>query len=169
MKTAPRRKRSKLSEDSYAPTRESVETGNAADGAAMNGHPRESMGRREERTPAMSVDTELPVRGSKKTGTVKRVMKGDGAMVLAMNKFYNVKLLPSTPKELRKQGVEFRGSLLPDQHLALAITREKAYVWDYTSHAPATGARVFDVPFSANGGELLPFGALVHGLSLIHI
>jgi len=169
IRTAPRRKRSKLNDDAFAQQPvESVEMGEltTTTGKMMNGHARGSGGRRKDSTPALSVDMELPMRGGKKpSGTgavVKRAMKGDGATVLAANRVYSVKLLPSTPKELRKPGMEFRGSLLSEQHLALAVTRQKAYVWDYTAHAPATNARVFDVPFAAPQDEALPFGALVH-------
>ena len=69
-----------------------------------------------------------------------RALKGDGATVLAQNHVYSVKLLPSTPVELRKEGLEYRGSVYNGsgsgssvhQHLALAVTKDKAYVWDYS-------------------------------------
>ncbi|EMC97055.1 hypothetical protein BAUCODRAFT_106312 [Baudoinia panamericana UAMH 10762] len=171
IKAAPRRKRSKLSENSFAP-RPSVEGGNEEDGTAletaMNGHPRGSVGRstREESMPALDT-TELPVRGGKRVGTLKhRPLKGDGATTLAQNNFYSVKLLPSTPKELREAGLEFHGSLsnaTNGQHLALAVTRTKAYVWDYSAHTTVGNARVFDVPFPVRQSEVLPLGALVVG------
>ncbi|KAK4575183.1 hypothetical protein LTR86_001035 [Recurvomyces mirabilis] len=171
LKTAPRRKRSKLSEETYAP-RPSIERPEEAEEAVHNvlgnGHPRGSLGTRgrgrKESTPVYDLD--LPVRGGRKTGTLKhRPLKGDGATVLTQNKLYSVKLLPSTPKELRKEGLEYRGSVLAPahQHLALAVTREKAYVWDYNAHTTVSNARVFDVPFPARASETLPFGALVPG------
>lgn len=139
--------------------------------AEMNGHPRGGSASTR-RAPAMvtrdSVDTiELPVRSGKKAGTIKhRPLKGDGATVLTANQYLSVKLLRSTPAELRAPGVDWRGSLLgiPHAHLALAITRRKAYVWDYTAHVPSSGStRTFDVPWPARGEGELPFGALVPG------
>ncbi|KAK4610659.1 Nucleoporin [Fulvia fulva] len=97
-------------------------------------------------------------------GRPKRVMRGDNATVLAQTSGYSVKLLPSTPRELRKEGVEYRGSLGTD-NTALAVTRERAIIWDYTAHSAASNPRTFDMPFSCRAGDALPYGALVsHGL-----
>ncbi|KAF2158616.1 hypothetical protein M409DRAFT_30896 [Zasmidium cellare ATCC 36951] len=93
-------------------------------------------------------------------GRVKRALRGDNATVLAHNQCYTVKLLPSTPKELRKEGVEYRGSLGP-HHLALAVTRQKALIWECNAHTAASNPRTFDVPFASKAGEPLPFGALI--------
>ncbi|KAK5127392.1 hypothetical protein LTR85_006731 [Meristemomyces frigidus] len=155
--TAPRRKRSRLSEDTFAPRGGTEETDAAS--TVMNGLPRGSVGRgsRKESTPML--DMELPVRGGKKH-VKHRALKGDGATVLTQNALYSVKLLPSTPRELRKEGVEYRGVLGAGHH-ALAVTRTHAYVWDYTAHTTVSNARVFDLPFPAREGEALPFGALV--------
>jgi len=166
--TAPRRKRSKLSEDAFAPrgTPEEMES-EVASTTELNGHARGSTGAgrgsrsRNDSTPMALASTELAVRGGKKTGAVKhRALKGDGATVLTQNKVYSVKLLPSTPRELRQEGVEYRGSLGAGHH-ALAVTRTHAFIWDYSAHTQVTNARVFDVPFPAREGETLPFGALV--------
>jgi len=71
-----------------------------------------------------------------------------------------MKLLPSTPKELRRADVDYRGSAGAGSY-ALAVTRERAYVWDYTSHSPTSNVKVFDIPFAVKRNEPTPFGALV--------
>ncbi|KAK5688833.1 hypothetical protein LTS10_000811 [Elasticomyces elasticus] len=122
----------------------------------------------------------MPIHGSRRTTVLPkhRPLKGDGATTLTQNDVYSVKLLPSTPIELK--GVQYRGSLLSlgsglghqhtrDQHLALAVTKDKAVVWDYTSHAACAGpaVRTFDLPASLHPrlatAQELPFGALVPG------
>ncbi|KAK5107910.1 hypothetical protein LTR62_000570 [Meristemomyces frigidus] len=176
LRTAPRRKRSKLSEDLYVP-RPSIEIPEAnLDGGSTtraNGHPRGTMttrrAGREDSTPARSLD--IAVRGGKPTGILRhRALRGDGATVLTQNKIYSVKLLPSTPKELLAPGVEYRGSILDaghsaHQHLALAVTRQKAYVWDYNAHTQIHSPKILDVPFPAGDSDALPYGALVPGSS----
>lgn len=165
--SAPRRKRSKLSEDAFAPRNTTEDTESVASSTAMNGHlPASTTGRntrpRKESTPLV-LDATLPVRGAKKAGTVKhRTFKGDGATVLTLNPFYSAKLLTSTPRELRQAGVEYRGSLGAGHH-ALAVTRTQAVVWDYSAHTTVSNARSFAVPFPAKEGEALPFGALIAG------
>ncbi|TKA72951.1 hypothetical protein B0A55_07547 [Friedmanniomyces simplex] len=180
LKTAPRRKRSKLSENTFA-TRETTEEIEELDatphGVGVNGYPRGSTRARAgrgtyESTPAALDATEMPMRGGRKTGALKhRPLKGDGATVLAQNDVYSVKLLPSTPKELRKEGLEYRGRVLNPgsgnasghQQLALAVTREKAWVWDYAAYTAVSHARVFDMPFPVRQCDELPFGVLVQG------
>ncbi|EME44689.1 hypothetical protein DOTSEDRAFT_72222 [Dothistroma septosporum NZE10] len=93
-------------------------------------------------------------------GRPKRVMRGDNATVLAQTNCYSVKLLPSTPKELRKEGVEYRGRLGVN-NTALAVTRDRAIIWDYTAHSAASNPRTFDMPFTCRASEAPPFGALV--------
>jgi nuclear pore complex protein Nup133 len=100
----------------------------------------------------------IPVR--EKKNSVKRPTRGDGATVLAQHPRYSVKLLPSTPKELRREGVEYRGTLGVGHH-ALAITRKSAYIWDYTAHTTVSSPRIFDVPFVVKETDPPPFGALV--------
>ncbi|KAM3420800.1 hypothetical protein BST61_g4045 [Cercospora zeina] len=191
-KAAPRRKRSKITNETYAP-RDSTEgrpletVGDAktdeVDGAgetnsivngSIDGHSYEGVGtakvngnghhrhrRAGSATPVL--DVEMPVRGKK--GTVKRVHRSDGTTILCANECYSVKLLPSTPKELKKEGLEYRGSILGNH--ALAITQEKALVWDYTAHVAASNVRTFNMPFSTRG-ETLPFGALVPSNGISH-
>ena len=164
VKTAPRRKRSKISENTFVPPRhqDDEEVNGTIVVASPNGdiHPTSSgRGRgRPRKDSAPMLDVEMPVRGKK--SSVKRPTRGDGAAVLTQNSMYSVKLLPSTPKELRREGVEYRGSLGAAHH-ALAVTRERAYIWDYTAHTPVNSPRVFDVPFPVRSTDALPFGALV--------
>ncbi|SMQ55578.1 unnamed protein product [Zymoseptoria tritici ST99CH_3D7] len=165
--SAPQRKRSKLSEDVFQPraSTEQIPTTDALQPAAnegpqTNGHhehlPQHVTASGRHRR-ASSVDIEMAVRGKKPAS--KRAMRGDGATVLTQNKCYSARLLPSTPKELKKEGVDYRGSIDTTGH-ALAITHEKATVWEYNGHT-AGNAKVFDLPFPSRIGEPLPFGALV--------
>ncbi|KAI5359858.1 hypothetical protein Slin14017_G094190 [Septoria linicola] len=186
-KAAPRRKRSKISEEVYAP-RDSTEGRPLAVTAAakieeeevhsvtnghvdnhtfvgvgtatkVNGNGHAHYHRRAGST-ASVLDGEMAVRGGKK-GTVKRVQRADGATTLCSNQCYSVKLLPSTPKELKKEGLAYRGSILGNH--ALAVTQEKALVWEYNAHIAASNLRTFDMPFPTREGEELPFGMLVPG------
>ncbi|KAK5171397.1 uncharacterized protein LTR77_004541 [Saxophila tyrrhenica] len=166
LKTAPRRKRSKLNEDTFAPPRtqeEEVVNGSIEVAPAMNGDNvrQPSTSRLREVSREESVhhhEKEIPTRLKK--SSVKRSTRGDGATVLTQNERYSVKLLPSTPKELRRADVEYRGSLGAAHH-ALAVTRERAYIWDYTSHVPVSSPRTFDIPFPVRSTDALPLGALV--------
>ena len=124
----------------------------------MNGDVRGSRGRKES-TPLLEMD--MPVRGKK--NAIRKAARSDGASVLTQNANYTVKLLPSTPKELKRPGIEYRGSLSTATGQALAVTHDHAYIWDYTSHTPVGNPRVFDVPFREQHTEPLPFGALVTG------
>ncbi|KAL1584551.1 hypothetical protein WHR41_07019 [Cladosporium halotolerans] len=164
-RTAPRRKRSKISQDAFV-SRGDSEDATPGETIAINGHAhggpvksaRKLSGAFRDATPL--VDTDLVVRGGKKN-TVKRATRGDGAQLLTQNINYSVKSLPSTPRALKRAGVEFRGSLSTHTGQALAVTRETAYVWEYGSHAPVTNPRIFDLPFPAKESEPVPFGALV--------
>ncbi|KAK0858691.1 hypothetical protein LTR91_013743 [Friedmanniomyces endolithicus] len=185
LKTAPRRKRSKLSENTFATrdaTEETEELHPTAHDAAMNGHTQSTTTSRKPPPRASRHEStepmDLPMRGGRKPGTATlkhRPLKSDGATVLAQNAVYSVKLLPSTPQELRKEGVEYRGRVLSSspttggsghgQHLALAVTREKAWVWEYNAPTSASHtARVFDMPFPVRQSEEVPFGVLVPGV-----
>lgn len=101
----------------------------------------------------------IPVRGKKQS--LKRAAKSDGSTILTQNANYSVKSLPSTPEQLRRGDVEYRGSVSSTTQHALAVTHEEAIVWDYTSHASVSHPRYFDLPFAPNHAEPLPLGALV--------
>lgn len=165
-RTAPRRKRSKISQDAFVGRDEDQDDEAPNETPTMNGHAptgaikgaRKLSGAFRDETP--QVEADLVVRGGKKA-TVKRTARGDGAQLLTQNSNYSVKSLPSTPRALKRAGVEFRGSLATHTGQALAVTRESAYVWEYGSHAPVTNPRIFDLPFPARDSEPVPFGALV--------
>jgi nuclear pore complex protein Nup133 len=91
---------------------------------------------------------------------------------------YSVRHLPSTPDILRNSASgtnlspdrspslsdhnpDYRASILSSQTLALAVTRERAYIWDYTSPAPVSHPKTFDVPRPARSTDPLPLAALV--------
>ena len=89
IKTAPRRKRSKITEDTYAPPREEAEekevNGTIEVATTMNGdlHQPSTLGRVRgtRRTESVSMlDMEIPLRGKK--ASLKRPTRGDGATVL---------------------------------------------------------------------------------------
>lgn len=65
------------------------------------------------------------------------------------------------PDRLRTSASDFRGSILSSSTLALALTHQHAYVWDYTSPVPVAHPRVFDIPQASSFDDPLPFGALV--------
>ena len=56
---------------------------------------------------------------------------------------------------------DYRASILSSQTLALAVTRERAYIWDYTSPTPVAHPKTFDVPRPARSTDPLPLAALV--------
>ncbi|KAM0715516.1 hypothetical protein Q7P37_009014 [Cladosporium fusiforme] len=163
---APRRKRSKITQDAFVAREDQDDALQSQSPAMTNGHAtggpvksaRTLSGAFRDET--LQLDGDLVVRGGKKT-TVKRAARGDGSQLLTQNLNYSVKSLPSTPRALKRAGVEFRGSLSTHTGQALAVTREHAYVWEYGSHAPVTNPRIFDLPFPARDSEPVPFGALV--------
>lgn len=96
----------------------------------------------------------------------------------AQNEHYSVRHLPSTPDILRNSAsgtllapdaipstsnscVDYRGSILQSPPLALAITHERAYIWDYTSVTTVTHPRTFDVTVPTKSTDPLPIGTLV--------
>ncbi len=165
-KTAPRRKRSKISEDTFHPSRtyedEAINGSIEMPAMMTNGdsypysNARDNRRARQESTSML--DVEMPMRSKK--ASLKRPPRNDGATVLTATERYSLKLLPSTPKELKKSGVEYRGRL-GAAHYALAVTRQRAFIWDYTSHAPVSSPRAFDIPFTVKPTDPLPFGCLV--------
>ncbi|GAB7365213.1 hypothetical protein MBLNU230_g6299t1 [Neophaeotheca triangularis] len=152
VKTAPRRKRSKLNEDTFTPNDDEETNGHAT----MNGLGKTT---RASRTSTPLAEMDIPVRSKKKAS--ERHRRADGAVILTQNQCYSVKLLPSTPKELKGHDVEYRANVSTARSRALAITHTQAYIWDYTVHSTATGVRTFEVPFPSKESDPLPFGALV--------
>ncbi|GAB7356907.1 hypothetical protein MBLNU459_g7763t3 [Dothideomycetes sp. NU459] len=177
----PRRKRSKITTDTHktttttTTTTTTVETTAAVTAAAksssngtlgksgINGHAHAHAhahaghARRKSSAPPETLDVVLRT----KKGTAKRPTKSDGSSVLTQNEHYSVRQLPSTPDILRNSASDFRGSILQSPPLALAVTRERAYIWDYTAATPVSHPRTFDVSPPARPTEPLPIGALV--------
>ncbi|THY33513.1 hypothetical protein D6D00_01007 [Aureobasidium pullulans] len=109
----------------------------------------------------------------------KRSPKSDNSTLLAQTEQYSVRHLPSTPDILRNsasgtnatsatkafassdQSLDYRASILSSPPLALAVTRERAYIWDYTSPIPVAHPKTFDVPRPARSTDPLPLAALV--------
>lgn len=160
IKTAPRRKRSKLSATTFLP-RDSPEE-SAEENTQANGHAPTSAPRSYGRQPSASIasgDIELPVRASR--NPIKRTHRIEHARTLTENKNYSVKLLNITPKDLQDQSFSFRGSILTHASLALAITKDFAYIWDYNGHTAVSGTKMIELPFRAAAHDPIPLGALV--------
>ncbi|KAF2720795.1 hypothetical protein K431DRAFT_285485 [Polychaeton citri CBS 116435] len=160
LKTAPRRKRSKLNNDTFAATAKQHADGGTIIETVEEAPMKVNGRQRRESTPLLGPEAELTVRGGKKQG-LKRVHRSEGGTTLTQNLVYSVKSLPSTPKELKVQGETYRGSLCKTINKALAITNRSAYIWDYTAHSATTAPRVFDLPFQQKSTDPLPYGALV--------
>ncbi|KAK6435305.1 hypothetical protein LTR95_008511 [Oleoguttula sp. CCFEE 5521] len=161
LRTAPRRKRSKISEDSFVARGEEgqYESHDASNG---NAYPsgRKVSGPLNGDSSHHHLNGNLVVRGGRKS-TATRTGRSDGAQVLTQNANYTIKSLPSTPRELKRAGNEFRGTLSVSTGQALAVTRGQAFIWEYASHATVPNPKVFDVPFSVKDADPLPFGTLV--------
>ena len=171
VKTVPRRKRNKINEDTFVPPRteeEEEEVNGTIELASPNGSiqptsPKRGRGRPRKNgtsndNSTMAMEVAMPVR--EKKSSVKRPTRGDGATILVQHAKYSAQLLPSTPRELRREGTEYRGALGAAHH-ALAVTRKSAYIWDYTAHTTVSSPRIFDVPFAVKDADPPPFGALV--------
>ncbi|KAI4727753.1 hypothetical protein E4T49_04441 [Aureobasidium sp. EXF-10728] len=109
----------------------------------------------------------------------KRPPKTDNSTLFAQTDQYSVRHLPSTPDILRNSAsgthlspfnpspalsdhsADYRASILSSPPLALAVTRERAYIWDYTCPAPVAHPKTFDVPRPARSTDPLPLAALV--------
>ena len=56
---------------------------------------------------------------------------------------------------------DFRASTLPSTEKALAFTRDKAFVWSYTSASPSPPTTIINLPSPSRPREPLPLGSLV--------
>ncbi|KAF2872713.1 Non-repetitive/WGA-negative nucleoporin C-terminal-domain-containing protein [Massariosphaeria phaeospora] len=151
----PRRKRSKLSEGTFNSTTDAHANGNGS--ALMNGHASHGHGPASVDSSLVLVD--MPVR-EKKT-LVKRAPKDDTASYLTKNDHYAVKKLPGFPQSLSRAKTPFRASALPSAGLALALTTDRALVWEYTSIAGAAKVLTLPLPFGLKASDPLPIGAVV--------
>ncbi|KAF2840579.1 hypothetical protein M501DRAFT_930984 [Patellaria atrata CBS 101060] len=147
------RKRSKISSETFSPSPDKIPNGNGFLG--VNGH-----ARNENRAESVSL-REVPVREKKLNGVGKRATKGDGSIVLTQNPHYSVRQLPSIPDQLEAESTPYRGSSLPFSNLALALTFNKAFIWDYTLPTTSPTTRTVDLPYSTRLTEPLPLGSLV--------
>ncbi|KAF2231285.1 hypothetical protein EV356DRAFT_579388 [Viridothelium virens] len=147
---APRRKRSRLSSDTFLPPTSQGDLHHAD----TNGHA----------DPGMNGGSKLlqlhgvPVR-EKQSYKGGRAHKGDDVSVLLKTKNYTVTSFPNVPSPL--QGTDYRYSLLPATRHALAVTRSHAYMWDYTTTHGASKPRVLDFPSTIRSTEPLPNGTLL--------
>ncbi|ORY03958.1 Non-repetitive/WGA-negative nucleoporin C-terminal-domain-containing protein [Clohesyomyces aquaticus] len=146
----PQRKRSKLSDDSFASPSDAHANGNSS--LLMNGH-------------ASSGDVDgslvlvnMPVRDRKPP---KRGIKDDASILLTKNDNYSVKKLPSFPAELSNSSIPFRAFTLPSAGFALALTSTHALAWDYTAPHVPTKTLTLPLPFGLKPSDPLPLGAVV--------
>ncbi|CAI6338084.1 unnamed protein product [Periconia digitata] len=146
----PRRKRSKMGDDTFVAAADSKMNGNGS--MAMNGHAVESI-------ESSLVLVDMPVR-EKKT-QLKRALKEDTALYLNKNENYSVKKLPSFPSSLASGSIPFQASALSSANLALAITASQALVWDYSVTAGTAKVLALPLPPTLKGSDPLPFGAVV--------
>ncbi|KAJ4294443.1 hypothetical protein N0V90_008133 [Kalmusia sp. IMI 367209] len=149
----PRRKRSKLGDETFVPVGEDIPNGNGNGSITMNGH----VGHGSVDSSLVLVD--MPVR--EKKGATKRVFKENIALYLNKNENYSVKKLPSFPAALAGGSTPFRASALPIAGLALAVTTDQALVWDYTAATGASKVLTLPLPPALKGTEPLPLGEIV--------
>ncbi|KAF2155643.1 hypothetical protein K461DRAFT_274660 [Myriangium duriaei CBS 260.36] len=149
----PRRKRSKVTSETFdGPT---FTNGDTEQEHLANGYV--EVRSRKSVTPNESLD--IPVRSKKNVH--KRATRGDGGAIMTQNAHYALRQLPSTPDVLRKSTSDFHGSILSHPPHALVVTREHAYIWDYTSSTPVAQPRVFDVPQHARYTDPVPLGQML--------
>ncbi|KAH5256473.1 hypothetical protein HBI71_129900 [Parastagonospora nodorum] len=144
----PRRKRSKLGDETFVAKDDAHINGNGS--LLMNGHAAHD-------SPESSlVLVDMPVR--EKKAAPKRAVKEDNALYLTKNANYTVKKLPGFPKALLR--APYYASALPSAGLALALTHERALVWDYNAE---TASKIVSLllPFGLRASDPLPLGAIV--------
>ncbi|KAF2709162.1 hypothetical protein K504DRAFT_467140 [Pleomassaria siparia CBS 279.74] len=155
----PRRKRSKLSNDTFQLTNDAHAharvngNGNGKGSLKMNGYAHHQ----EDSPPNATID--IPVREKKEPP--KRGVKSDTALYLTKNENYTVKRLPSFPSNLLRGPVPFQASALPSAGLALALTYNSAILWDYTTVSGPSKVVTLPLPFGLKDSESLPLGAIV--------
>ncbi|KAJ4365291.1 hypothetical protein N0V83_008910 [Neocucurbitaria cava] len=146
-----RRKRSKLNDESFQAPADAHVNGNGS--AMMNGHAVQSSAENS------VVLVDMPVR--EKKASPKRAPKEDDGSYLTKNANYSVKKLPGFPAALLRPSTSYRATALSSAGLALALTSDRALVWNYsaTSGAP----RVVSLPlhFGLRASDPLPLGAIV--------
>ncbi|KAF2467017.1 uncharacterized protein BDR25DRAFT_317245 [Lindgomyces ingoldianus] len=147
----PHRKRSKLSDDSFASPIDAHTNGNGS--ALMNGHASHG------EVDGSLVLVDMPVRDRKPP--TKRGLKDDSSLLLAKNENYSVKKLPSFPLQLSNGSIPFQAFALPSAGFALALTSTHALAWDYTAPNGPTKTLTLPLPFGLKPSDPLPLGAIV--------
>ncbi|KAF2035417.1 hypothetical protein EK21DRAFT_54001 [Setomelanomma holmii] len=146
----PRRKRSKLNDESFAAKDEVHVNGNG--GALLNGHAGHSS------VENSLVVVDIPVR--EKKAPQKRAPREDNSLYLTRTANYSLKKLPGFPTALLRPSTAFRATALSSAGLALALTFDRAFVWDYQADiAPKSVA--LPLPFGLRALDPLPLGAIV--------
>ncbi|KAF2833721.1 hypothetical protein CC86DRAFT_311751 [Ophiobolus disseminans] len=147
----PRRKRSKISNETFADKDEAHVNGNGS--VLMNGHA--DHGDVEKSLAVM----DMPVR--EKKAPPKRASREDTSLYLTKTANYSIKPFRGFPNALRQPTFPYSGSALTSAGLALALTHEKAVVWDYNSET-STKSIALSLPFTLRASDPLPFGAIIH-------
>ncbi|KAH9881245.1 hypothetical protein J1614_001741 [Plenodomus biglobosus] len=145
-----RRKRSKLNDDTFHAPAETHMNGKSH--GLMNGHAVQSV-----ENSVVLVD--MPVR--EKQAPPKRASKEDHALYLTKNANYSVKKLPAFPNALLRPSTPFYGTALSSAGLALALTHERAIVWDYNATNDPTKVVALPLRFGLKASDPLPLGAIV--------
>ncbi|KAF1940789.1 hypothetical protein EJ02DRAFT_455718 [Clathrospora elynae] len=146
----PRRKRNKLTNESFVPPKEAHVNGNGS--ALMNGHAVQSV-----ENSVVLVD--MPVR--EKKAPPKRAPKEDHGLYMTKNANYSVKKLPGFPSALLRPSTPFHATALPAATLALALTADRALIWDYSAANGPTKVVSLPLNFGLRASEPLPLGAIV--------
>ncbi|KAL5120490.1 hypothetical protein ACEQ8H_001508 [Pleosporales sp. CAS-2024a] len=143
-----RRKRSKLSDETFVAKDDAHIHGNGS--ALINGHAAHA-------SPESSlVLIDMPVR--EKKAPPKRAVNEDNALYLTKNANYTVKKLPGFPKALLR--ATYTASALASAGLALALTHDRALLWDYNAET-ASKIVSLSLPFGLKTSDPLPMGAIV--------
>ncbi|KAH7360023.1 Non-repetitive/WGA-negative nucleoporin C-terminal-domain-containing protein [Pyrenochaeta sp. MPI-SDFR-AT-0127] len=147
----PRRKRSKLNEESFQAPTDAHINGNGS--AIMNGHAVQSS------VENSVVLVDMPVR--EKKAPPKRAPKEDNGLYLTKNANYSVKKLPGFPTALLRPSTPFHATALSSAGLALALTSDRALVWDYNAVNGPTKVVSLPLHFGLKASDPLPLGAIV--------
>ncbi|KAI8933985.1 hypothetical protein NX059_008757 [Plenodomus lindquistii] len=145
-----RRKRSKLNDVTFQAPAEMHMNGKGHD--VMNGHAVQSVDN-------SVVLVDMPVR--EKQAPPKRAFKEDHALYLTKNANYSVKKLPAFPNALLRPHTPFHGTALSSAGLALALTHERAIVWDYNATNDPSKVVALPLRLGLKAPDLLPLGAIV--------
>ncbi|KAI4714868.1 hypothetical protein J4E89_000551 [Alternaria sp. Ai002NY15] len=146
------RKRSKLNDATFKDPADAHINGNGS--ASTNGHAVQSVDHS-----VVVVDMPLSIR-EKKTAP-KRAPKEDTGTYLTKNANYSVKKLPGFPSALLRPSTPIYATALPSAGLALALTSDRALVWDYSAPNGPSKVVSLNLNFGLRPTEPLPLGAIV--------